>query len=106
MLRWKKVVPREEQLRSHDRITYHSGEVIKASGIYLVKHRNHRLPHEVTLLADQKFPRCEKCAEAVLFEQIATVHLEGERRGRILLYELPEIDRATNRSVRDRRNAA
>lgn len=70
---------------------YRTGEKVPESGIYKVHHKSHRLPHEVTLLRDQIFPRCCKCADAVIFHvvQLAT---DGERRGKIILYELPCLE--------------
>jgi hypothetical protein len=34
-----------------------TGVAVPESGIYRVSHSQHRLPHEVTLLKDQQFPR-------------------------------------------------
>ena len=44
-----------------------SGETILVSGIYRVHHKQHRVPHEVTLIRNEIFPPCEKCHEAVRF---------------------------------------
>ena len=71
---------------------YRTGQAVPESGIYRVVHGEHRLPHEVTLLKDQTFPRCAKCADLVEFEPLALAPTLGERRGQIVLYELPEID--------------
>jgi hypothetical protein len=46
------------------------GDKILESGIYRVYHRKHRLPHEVTLLRDQLFPKCVKCEDSVYFELV------------------------------------
>ncbi len=70
-----------------------TGAVVPESGIYRVHHGGHRLPHEVTLLKDQRFPRCAKCRNLVEFEIIALAPALPERPGRIVLYELPELDR-------------
>lgn len=40
--------------------TFRTGEPIPESGIYRVIHKAHRLPHEVTLVWGQAFPRCAK----------------------------------------------
>ncbi|HET7749785.1 MAG TPA: hypothetical protein VFK81_10420 [Terriglobales bacterium] len=75
---------------------YRTDEIIPHSGIYRVLHRQHRLPHEVTLLRDQQFPRCAKCATAVSFELVQAAQVEQEDvsdgRMRIVLYELPELE--------------
>ena len=69
-----------------------TGQIVPESGIYLVIHKGHRLPHEVTLLKGQLFPRCAKCAELVEFEAVQTVAQLSERRGAVILYELPVLD--------------
>lgn len=48
-------------------VRYNTGQAIPASGIYTVFHEQHRLPHEVTLLAGEIFPRCAKCGNLVEF---------------------------------------
>jgi hypothetical protein len=47
---------------------YRPGEIVPESGIYRVTHRVHRLMHEATLLAGDKFPICKQCTMAVRFE--------------------------------------
>ncbi len=47
-----------------------TGLEVKESGIYRVYHREHRLAHEVTLVAGQRFPRCGRCRGAVKFELV------------------------------------
>jgi hypothetical protein len=71
---------------------YRTGQAVPESGIYRISHGEHRLPHEVTLLKDQLFPRCCKCAELVVFEPVALAPTTVERRGHIVLYELPCLD--------------
>jgi hypothetical protein len=74
---------------------FHTEEVVRESGIYKVRHKKHRLPHEVTLLRDQYFPRCAKCDTAVVFELVRAVMDESESSGfssRIKLYELPVLE--------------
>lgn len=68
-----------------------TGQKVPESGIYRVTHGDHRLPHEVTLLKDQTFPRCSQCADLVEFTVVAIAPAMGERRGRIVLYELPVL---------------
>jgi len=48
--------------------TFKPGDVAKETGVYLVSHDGHRLPHEVIVLRGEQFPRCAKCSEAVIFE--------------------------------------
>ena len=70
---------------------YRTGERIPASGIYRVYHLAHRVPHEVTLIEGEKFPRCQKCEEAVAFEPLR-ISPDHETKSVIVLYQLPEID--------------
>jgi hypothetical protein len=73
------------------RPTFRTGESIPESGIYRVLHHAHRLPHEVTLLWGQVFPRCAKCQNAVTFQLIrAATRLRNEQGFRVYLYELDE----------------
>jgi len=68
---------------------------IPQSGIYRVIHAEHRLPHEVTLLQGEKFPRCAKCNSAVEFQTVyAAPDAFEDRRGKIVLHAIPELDRA------------
>jgi hypothetical protein len=74
---------------------FRTDQVVAQSGIYRVRHRKHRLPHEVTLLKDEQFPRCSKCRNAVVFELVRDVTFTDESRGRnsrIRLYELPVLE--------------
>jgi|ERR1051326_6922396 hypothetical protein len=79
---------------------YRTGETIPHSGIYRVIHHQHRLPHDVTLLKDEMFPRCAQCRDAVSFELLQAARVEMDRfddgRVRISLYELPELDFEAN----------
>ena len=69
-----------------------TGCPVPENGFYRVKHPQHRLPKEVTLLIGQLFPRCSKCAEPVYFELIRCAPSLGMTRGfNIALYELPEM---------------
>ena len=47
---------------------YRPGDVVPESGIYRVTHDSHRLMHEATLLAGQRFPICRTCKHDVRFE--------------------------------------
>jgi hypothetical protein len=76
---------------------FRTGERITRSGIYQVTHRKHRVPHEVTLLKDQIFPRCAKCHDQVTFRLVRGAKLpevETEFSTHIYLYELPVLDDA------------
>jgi hypothetical protein len=75
--------------------TFRTDEDVPQSGTYRVRHRKHRLPHEVTLLRDQQFPKCAKCQDAVIFELVRATTATGDnldRYSRIRLYELPVIE--------------
>jgi len=78
------------------RPTFRTDETVPQSGIYRVLHKKHRLPHEVTLLKDQQFPRCSKCKNAVVFELVRAAQVETEvttgQSIRIYLYELPVFE--------------
>ena len=67
---------------------FHTDESVPESGVYRVTHAAHRLPHEVTLLKGQEFPRCGHCAEHVTFEAI---RLAPQLRSGIVIYQLPEV---------------
>jgi hypothetical protein len=75
-------------------VTFCTDEMVRQSGIYRVRHSSHRVPHEVTLLRDEYFPRCAKCDTAVIFELVRAVQDESETAisPRICLYELPVLE--------------
>lgn len=63
------------------------------TGIYRVTHAFHRLPHEVTLLAGQTFPRCSKCKDAVQFKPVRpAARIDEDPSFKIVVYELPVIE--------------
>lgn len=68
---------------------YRTGLKIPKSGIYKVTHSRHRLPHEVTLIAGETFPRCSNCGSNVQFELIRPAELDRDK-SHIVVYELPE----------------
>jgi len=77
------------------RAIFRTDQEIPESGIYRVMHRKHRLPHEVTLLKDQQFPRCARCQDAVTFQLIRGVlpsEVRHEFSTHIRLYELPVLE--------------
>ena len=69
---------------------FRAGERIPESGVYRVFHPEHRVSHEVTLLAGETFPRCVKCDFAVRFELVhAAPHVHDGSSFRIRLFEIP-----------------
>jgi hypothetical protein len=76
-------------------IRYRTGLKIRQTGIYTVFHAEHRLPHEVTLLKGETFPRCSQCGTSVEFElQKAAPEISGAGGFRVVLYELPAEEAA------------
>ena len=71
---------------------FRCGEKIRESGIYRVVHRSHRLPHEVTLLCDQLFPKCSQCEDAVYFELVRSAPDITLAPFKVALYALPAND--------------
>jgi hypothetical protein len=71
---------------------FRCGEKILESGIYRVVHSNHRLPHEVTLLRDQLFPRCSRCEDSVYFELLRSAPDVALGPFKVALYALPVTD--------------
>jgi hypothetical protein len=47
--------------------TFKPGEIAPCSGIYQVRHAQHRLEHSVTILKNDQFPACRKCGDQVTF---------------------------------------
>lgn len=70
------------------------GEQVRESGVYRVFHAGHRLSHEVTLVANQAFPRCTACGENVHFELMqAAPEIEQDPNFRSRrLFEIPHPD--------------
>jgi hypothetical protein len=69
-----------------------SRQRVPASGVYEVRHVEHRLPHQVTLLRNQPFPPCEKCGTVVRFKIVRVVQALDEVREKIILNALPVMD--------------
>ena len=67
------------------------GEPILESGIYRIFHSEHRLSHEVTLIAGEIFPRCSVCRDDVHFELLkSALHTSRDRElSGLRLYEVP-----------------
>jgi hypothetical protein len=78
---------------------FRCGDKILESGIYRVYHENHRLPHEVTLLRDQLFPKCSKCENAVHFELVRSAPDITLAPFKVALYALPENDEEENFTI-------
>jgi hypothetical protein len=72
----------------HDMKRYCTGDTVPETGIYRVIHNLHRLPHEAVLAKDEKFPRCAKCSNEVLFE-LAYAAPDLFHRLKYHVYELP-----------------
>ena len=66
---------------------YETGAVIPVTGIYRVVHSAHRLPHEALIIQGQRFPKCQRCEDAVFFELI---HPAGDLFSHIT-YSISEI---------------
>lgn len=74
-------------------VRYATGDKVPVTGLYVVHHAAHRLPHEALLLKDEQFPRCGKCADQVGFELLKAAPGFDQHRDRIArLYELPAMD--------------
>jgi hypothetical protein len=71
--------------------TFETGAIVPVTGIYLVVHSAHRLPHEVVAVKGHRFPKCQKCGNSVWFELLHRAadlfqHLTN------VVYELPVIE--------------
>ncbi len=84
------MVNQEVKATPEKRRAFKTQDVVPESGSYRVSHAAHHLPREIVLLKEQRFPRCAKCTAPVRFEADALMP-SLERRGRVLLYELPEL---------------
>ena len=90
----------EEGRDSNLRVIKHrTGLKIRQTGIYTVFHAEHRLPHEVTLLKGETFPRCSQCGTSVEFELLkAAPEISGSGGFRVVLYELPAVEEPEEKS--------
>jgi hypothetical protein len=84
-----RLVPRHDM---PEKKQFRCGDKILESGIYRVVHRTHRLPHEVTLLRDQLFPRCTQCEDSVYFELVRSAPDITLAPFKVALYALPATD--------------
>ena len=83
---------RSRQQLSTAKKQFRCGEKIVESGIYRVIHHKHRLPHEVTLLRDQLFPKCVNCDDSVYFELVRCAPDIALAPFKVALYALPVSD--------------
>ncbi|HVH87080.1 MAG TPA: hypothetical protein VM912_10160 [Terriglobales bacterium] len=74
--------------------TWNTGTLVPTSGVYAVRHAEHRLPSEVTLVEGEMFPRCEACESAVSFRLRRRLVDPGSLTSfRVQLYQLPVLDK-------------
>lgn len=66
---------------------YRPGEYVPDSGIYRVTHEEHRLMHEATLLAGDRFPLCKQCKRRVRFELRRAVKNPNQISGHHAIFE-------------------
>jgi len=76
-----------------------TGALVPQSGMYTVRHSEHRLPKEVTLLKGEEFPRCAGCESPVLFRLRRRLDNAGSwLKFHVHLYQLPVLDEAIRAS--------
>jgi DNA-binding NarL/FixJ family response regulator len=74
-------------------VRYGTGQAIPESGIYTVFHEQHRLPHAVTLLEGETFPRCAKCGDLVEFVlDRSAPYAPSAAQFPVRLFALPDLD--------------
>jgi hypothetical protein len=49
---------------------FRPGDSAAVTGVYRATHLRHRMPHEITVLEAEVFPRCKKCGDKVKFELV------------------------------------
>jgi len=69
---------------------YRPGEIVPDSGVYRVTHDEHRLMHEATLLAGDRFPLCKQCKHQVRFELRRVVRNPNISGYHAILEDYPE----------------
>lgn len=58
---------------------FHPGDSASATGVYRAIHFRHRMPHEITVLEGEIFPRCKKCGDKVKFGLVhAAPRIKGD----------------------------
>lgn len=85
------MTPANEKDRPEQQV-FRVGDAISESGIYRVHHLDHRIPHEVTLLRNEVFPRCAQCGDAMYFELVRAVPGLEEKDFRVRLYSIPSSE--------------
>lgn len=88
---WDKIILNLKDTLGPKRHLHSTDEIVPATGIYVVHHTDHRLPHEVILIAGDKFPRCSKCWAAVKFILVREARAGSENHP-VRVYELPDLD--------------
>lgn len=72
---------------------HHEGETIPKTGLYRVRHAEHRLPQEVTLRKGETFPHCDACTGNVDFILLEAAPVGGDDKTfKVVLYSLPVVD--------------
>jgi hypothetical protein len=56
-----------------ERDTFRPGDYAPESGVYRVLHHAHRMPHDVTVEEDTRFPTCARCGDRVRFVYLQEV---------------------------------
>jgi hypothetical protein len=57
---------------------FRPGQKVEISGIYIVTHDSHALPHEVTCVAGKTFPPCNACGNHPRFKLVRPAeHIEA-----------------------------
>ena len=77
---------------------YRTGESVPVTGVYSVTHDGHRLPHEVLILKNERFPRCAKCSDAVVFTLLRPVP-DIPKDFSYRLFELPVFESETDKTT-------
>ncbi len=57
------------------------GEICEKTGIFRVRHYQHRFPHDVLVAAGEAFPECRRCRNLVRFQQIPATEVHNPVAG-------------------------
>lgn len=58
---------------------FRPGNSATITGVYRATHFRHRMPHEITVLEGEVFPRCKKCGDKVKFQLVhAAPRVKGD----------------------------
>ena len=66
----KKSKTRQNKNSTKSKERFRPDAVVERSGVYEAFHASHRITHEVTLIAGQRFPNCSRCKDKVRFELV------------------------------------